>query len=85
VYFLRAVREAQRAGLGEQHGQGEVVGEAARAVDLDRMLDDPLCRGRYRDLDLGDFRRRLPSAEGVDQPGDSEAAGFSAAISSAVR
>jgi hypothetical protein len=52
MHFRWAVREAQRARPGEQHGQREVVGQASRAMDLDRPIDDPLRRRGYRDLDF---------------------------------
>ena len=46
--------------------------KGARAVDLDRLLDDPLRRRRDRDLDLGDLRCGAPGAYSIDQPGSSQ-------------
>src|SRR5690606_16342765 len=42
VHLVRAVGQAQRAGRGPEPGEREVLGDAARAVHLDGLVEDPL-------------------------------------------
>jgi len=42
VHLVRAVGEPQGADRGERGGEREVPGQPARAVHLDRLVQDPL-------------------------------------------
>jgi NADPH2:quinone reductase len=72
VHLVRAVGQPQGPGRRPDLGQREVLGDAARAVQLDRAVHDPLHRGRGGDLDRLDLGVGALVAHGVHQPGGLE-------------
>ena len=72
VDLVRTVREAQRPGAGEHLGQRLVAGQAGRAEELDRAVEDLLHGPRDRDLDGLDLGHRGAVADGVHEPGGLE-------------
>jgi hypothetical protein len=60
VHLVRAVGKAKRAGMGERHGQMEILADAAPAANLDRAVKH-LLRDiwgdhlDHRDLSAGGF------------------------------
>jgi hypothetical protein len=68
VHLVRAVGEPQAADPGERGGEREVLGQPARAVHLDRLVQDPLHGERGGDLDGLDLGVGGLVALGVHQP-----------------
>ena len=72
VHRVRAVDDAQRAGVRVEAGQRGVVADAGAAVQLDRPVDDVQRHPRGGDLDRGDLGAGTLGAELVDQVGGLE-------------
>ncbi len=72
MHLVGAVGETQRPDCGVRRGEGEVLGEAARAVGLHGAVDDVLDHLGGGDLDRLDLAVGASVADRVHQPGGLE-------------